>query len=171
MLVVLVSGYATSGKDTFSDMLIRRIPGAKKYSFARELKIIAAEHFGWDGKKDERGRRLLINIGRTGREYNINLWVDKVIDRIKAELPALAVVSDWRFKNEFYRMVEIFGRENVITVRVIREGIQMIYDPSEMDLDDFQEFDCFVYNNGTLEELQTTVERYIEEYIKPRLVC
>lgn len=29
MLVVLVSGYATSGKDTFSDMLIRRIPGAK----------------------------------------------------------------------------------------------------------------------------------------------
>lgn len=171
MTVVLVSGYATSGKDTFSDMLIRRIPGAKKYPFARELKIIAAEHFGWDGKKDERGRRLLINIGRTGREYNINLWVDKVIDKIKAELPALAVVSDWRFKNEFYRMVEIFGRENVITVRVIRDGIQMIYDPSEMDLDDFHEFDCFVYNNGTLEELQTIVERYVEEYIKPRLVC
>lgn len=97
--------------------------------------------------------------------------MDKVIDRIKAELPALAVVSDWRFKNEFYRMVEIFGRENVITVRVIRDGIQMIYDPSEMDLDDFQEFDCFVYNNGTLEELQTIVERYVEEYIKPRLVC
>lgn len=97
--------------------------------------------------------------------------MDKVIDRIKAELPALAVVSDWRFKNEFYRMVEIFGRENVITVRVIRDGIQMIYDPSEMDLDDFHEFDCFVYNNGTLEELQTIVERYVEEYIKPRLVC
>lgn len=170
MTVVLVSGYATSGKDTFSDMLIRRIPGAKKYPFARELKIIAAEHFGWDGKKDERGRMLLINIGRTGREYNINLWVDKVIDKIKAELPALAVVSDWRFKNEFYRMVEVFGRENVITVRVVREGIQRIYDPSEMDLDDFQDFDCFVYNNGTLEELQTIVERYVEEYIKPRLV-
>lgn len=170
MTVVLVSGYATSGKDTFSDMLIRCIPGAKKYPFARELKIIAAEYFGWDGKKDERGRRLLINIGRTGREYNINLWVDKVIDGIKAELPALAVVSDWRFKNEFYRMVEVFGRENVITVRVVREGIQRIYDPSEMDLDDFKDFDCFVYNNGTLEELQTIVERYVEEYIKPRLV-
>ncbi|MGH2331175.1 hypothetical protein [Thermoanaerobacter mathranii] len=67
-LIVLISGYAGSGKDTFADFLIKHLPGAQKYAFAESIKKIARKYFKWDGIKDEKGRNLLIGIGAAGRE-------------------------------------------------------------------------------------------------------
>jgi hypothetical protein len=71
--------------------------------FADDLKRIAREEFGWDGEKDDRGRKLLQVLGtECGRAYNPSIWVDKLLHRIKS-LPAtknLVLIDDLRFDNE-----------------------------------------------------------------------
>lgn len=161
MVVILISGYATSGKDTFSDYVIKYLPCAKKFPIAYDLKEIASKYFGWDGNKDEKGRNLLIGIGSVGRAYNPYIWVDKAIKRIKSESPPVAIVSDWRFKNEFIKVVEAFGRDSVITVRIKRNVGRILDDISEHDLDDFMDYDYIVDNNGTLEDLEGAARDFI----------
>lgn len=157
--VILISGYAGSGKDTFVNFCLNTfhatdINNVKKYAFAKPIKDIAIKYFGWDGKKDKKGRQLLIDIGQAGRKYNPDIWVDKTIKEIENDNPEIAIISDWRFKNEFEKMVKKFGRENVITIRVKRDGIKAVNDISEHDLDDFHKFDLMVENNGTLNDLE-----------------
>ena len=82
MKIILVSGQAGAGKDTFFE-LAETIVSARRIAFADELKEIAEENFNWDKEKDKAGRQLLIDIGRTARNYNENFWVNKVIKKIK----------------------------------------------------------------------------------------
>ena len=47
-------------------------------SFADPLKDLCRREFGWDGEKDNKGRRLLQVVGTdAGRAYDENNWVNK----------------------------------------------------------------------------------------------
>jgi hypothetical protein len=156
--IVLISGHAGSGKDTFADFLIKYLPDARKYAFADSIKEIARKYFDWNGIKDRKGRQLLIGIGAAGREENLHVWTERVIEKIEKDRPGIAVISDWRFKHEYEKMKEVFGMENIMTVRIQKEGIKVIDDISEHDLDDFLDFDFIIQNNGSLQELEKQAE-------------
>lgn len=76
---------------------------AEKYdgrvvSFATKLKELALD-LGWDGNKDDRGRRFLQELGQTLRRYDPGYWIkaarfDPVID------DGAIFVDDLRFPNE-----------------------------------------------------------------------
>jgi hypothetical protein len=74
----MVSGRAGSGKSTFSNYCIDYLKSlghrATLVPFAKGVKRTAKDCFGWDGKKDRKGRKLLQDIGLVGRAYNENLW-------------------------------------------------------------------------------------------------
>lgn len=163
--IILISGYAGSGKDTFSEFLIKYLPDAKKYAFADSIKEIARKYFNWDGIKDEKGRQLLIGIGAAGREENPFIWAERVIEKIEEEKPAYAVISDWRFKNEHKKILEEFGFENVVTIRIEKDGVKPIDDISEHDLDNYPDFDFIIKNNSSLQELEKQAEK-TAKYIK-----
>ena len=80
------------GKTTAADWLVAR-HGFVKYALADPIKEIARTGFGWDGRKDARGRRLLQEIGTVGRHYDPDLWLDRFAARLRAEAPARAVVD------------------------------------------------------------------------------
>ena len=82
MKLILVSGKANSGKDHVSNKLSEYITknfytGYSNYkakpirmSLAEPVKQIARDVFGWNGEKDDKGRRLLINIGTwVGKDF------------------------------------------------------------------------------------------------------
>jgi hypothetical protein len=79
-MIIGVIGKAYSGKSTVTKVfqkvgiengvLFTRIP------FAEEVKRIARDCFFWDGKKDDRGRKLLQLIGtEVGRGYDQQIWI------------------------------------------------------------------------------------------------
>ena len=90
-VVVLISGKAGAGKSTFAEYLeqdaVKEGLSCVRTAFADALKDIAYDNFGWNGKKDEKGRRLLQNLGDAGRSYNTDLWVNKVKDKILEHIP------------------------------------------------------------------------------------
>jgi len=87
-------------------------------SFATPLKELCKREFGWDGKKDEKGRRLLQVVGTdAGRGYDENIWVRKWVEHVKSLYNMDVILSDdMRFQNEVDAIEELGGT----TCRVIR---------------------------------------------------
>jgi hypothetical protein len=90
--------------------------------FAAAVKRIAIEQFGWDGEKDERGRRLLQVLGTdAGREYDSDIWVThwaRSVGAVTLETSSAAeedkppiwiVADDVRFQNEVEAVVKQGG--------------------------------------------------------------
>jgi hypothetical protein len=89
-----LAGYAGSGKDTAADVL--EALGWERRAFAGALKDLATR-IGWDGAKDEPGRRLLQELGVGCREV---LGADVWVNALMATLEGPSVIVDVRFPNE-----------------------------------------------------------------------
>lgn len=94
MMILPIAGKAGHGKDTFAVMLKEELEKLNKrvliLHYADYVKMCASLYYGWDGKKDEKGRSLLQWLGTDFvRSYDSNFWVDTVIRLISV------------FQNEF----------------------------------------------------------------------
>lgn len=130
-----ICGYARVGKTTTCAALLSQISDSVIVPFADPVKQIASECFGWDGVKDERGRRLLQLIGtEVGRSYNPNIWVDKWRLKVEKLLAnnLTVLVDDVRFQNEIDCIHDMGGV--VFRMRCLEREYK--YDhPSEMPTD------------------------------------
>ena len=159
MKVILLSGKARSGKNTAAEVIFRKYDGIT-LAFADDIKTIAYDYFGWHGEKDERGRKLLQDIGTSGRNYNEDIWVNRVIRLLQwwASGTAdhqLAVVTDTRYPNEIQGIKHEFS--DVVTIRITRDSVEKLKHPSETALDQWTDWDYVVENNGTKEEFQRKI--------------
>lgn len=161
MQILLLSGHAENGKTTVALMVkdILESKGKKvlKIAYGDLVKHLCAKYFNWDGRKDEKGREILQQIGTNViRERNPNYWVDFVINFVKLfeEEYDYVIVEDLRFLNE----VERWDRDgwDTFVVRVTREGhvsalteTQLLH-PSEVALDNYN-FDYYINAKDFLE--------------------
>lgn len=127
-LIILVSGRAGVGKTTLSNLLKKGFVldkfNAEIFSFAETIKEIAFLDFMWNKNKDMDGRKLLQDLGRIGREYNENIWVNYAIDKIKYSNVPVCIIDDWRFPNELKRIKEVFNK--VYTIRVESKSRELL---------------------------------------------
>lgn len=176
-LCFLISGKAGVGKSYASTIL-------KTYSDFYGIKCLEA-HFasevkhtayivGWDGVKDEKGRKLLQDIGKVGRQYNKDTWAKLTFDSVfdKPLFPYdVVVIDDWRFPNEseyiertepLYKVVKIHVRSKD---REILKGTAMYNDESETSLDGYSfdyTIDNYILDGEHIdEELKVILEKEI----------
>lgn len=109
-------GYAQVGKTTTAIEVLKLCGLSGRgliLPFAGPVKDIARQ-IGWDGEKDERGRRLLQLIGtEVGRSYDPDVWVNKWTAQVLnhwADYVPLIIADDVRFPNEVSRIQELGGR-------------------------------------------------------------
>ena len=173
MKVILVSGKAQHGKDTFAKLLQGQL---KKNGnrvllthYADLLKFICRNYFDWDGNKDDKGRAMLQYVGTDViRKENPSLWVDFVAMMLKyfGENWDYVIIPDCRFPNEIDAMKEHgFDTHHLRVVRrnfVSTLSYEQQQHPSEIALDDVVP-DFYIDNSGTLDELNKTVEKWISE--------
>jgi len=159
MKIIGIMGWAGSGKDTVADVILEILDErglrARRRSLANPVKDIAYE-MGWDGKKDDAGRKLLQDVGMCGRAYSKDVWLDmaKRYVRYYDHNTHFAVIPDVRFENE----ADWCMQEGTL-IRVIRDGVEQLDHPSETELDNYL-VPVTVHNNGSKEDLKTelTVE-------------
>jgi len=137
--VILLCGPVGSGKDSVAKHMIQKYDFVKG-SFARPLKQLCAEQFGWDlaqlddldyketfvPELNATRRQILQRVGTEWfRSVDAQHWTKKAVEAIKAELtrPEVrgVVVSDLRFVNEAATVRAAFSDRLVLVVAVTRE--------------------------------------------------
>ena len=165
MILLGLTGVAGSGKDTGASFLVKEY-GFEQYAFADALKRMAEVDFGWDGKKDDRGRRLLQVLGtEAGREYDPDIWVKKLEwDIFGRQVPPfpLVVISDVRFENE----AAFIRRRGGDVIRIVGRSYYSPTSPqgshaSEQQMADI-EADLTLVNDGDLCVLHGRIERLMD---------
>lgn len=173
MKVILISGKAQNGKDTTASILKQTLVdnGDKVLitHYADLLKYICTNYFGWDGKKDDKGRQMLQYVGTDViRKQNPTLWVDfvaMILKYFKGNWDYV-IIPDCRFPNEITRMIE--AGFDTIHLRVHRPNFESPLTqeqqnhPSETALDDF-DADVYIENDSTLTDLKYKIRKWVEE--------
>jgi hypothetical protein len=184
-LCILISGKAGVGKDTVAQLLAQSFAeqGLKRpilYKFADKVKTIAYD-MGWNGIKDDRGRKLLQDIGRIGRLYDVDTWAKGVVNSAREDWPDYPpdaiIISDWRFPNEL-DYCNKQGEYAVITIRVEApdreslKGTPLYYDESENSLPSgISSLYRYIINNDMpLEDLQKCVDELARRILAKQTV-
>lgn len=174
--VILVSGKARHGKDTFAELLKDTLEQKGNLvvvdRFAKYIKGYLTSYYKWDGvTKSEAVRYKLQQLGteiikeKLNYKYFHSQRLAQDFQIVENDFDYF-LVADTRFPDEIYLMKSMFPNE-VITVRVQRDGVtggltnEQLLHKSETALDHFK-FDWNIKNNGTLEDLQREVNIFIE---------
>lgn len=175
MEIVLVSGKARSGKDSFAKELKKKLEEKGKKvvitHYADSLKHICKYFFDWDGNKDERGRNLLQKVGTEGfRKKYPNFWINfiKNILEVFPDEWDFVIIPDCRFKNE----IELWKQDGycVHTVRMERMDyqteltVEQQHHQSEIDLDDY-EFDIKFCCPNNYKNIIIAAEDFVEDIL------
>ena len=179
-MIIGLSGYAQTGKDTIADHLVNRY-GFTRVAFADPIReavyklnptiniadmrgvslATAVDNLGWEMVKVESqdARWLLQRMGtEVGREiFGENFWVDQAMK--KAQEHENVVFTDVRYSNELEAILEASG-----TVwRVIKNDVKAVNrHASETALDDYV-FEYMIFNNDTIESLYESVDSFMND--------
>lgn len=179
-MIIGLSGYAQTGKDTVAEHLIAKY-GYGRIAFADPIRqalyrlnpIVpvgeftsthlaqAVDGLGWEETKriSPEARRLLQVLGtEVGREmFGPDFWVNQGMKNVSKF--DKKVFTDVRYPNEFRA---IKAREGII-VRIVKPGTGAVnLHSSETALDNFS-FDATIVNDGSREDLYKKIDNLIKE--------
>jgi hypothetical protein len=167
MKLIAIAGKKNSGKDTVARYIeLLTFNPYEQIKFARKLKDMVSLLIGCDPKSLEdydfkeklldgwgnlNPRILLQEFGSAGRKMYPEIWVQATLGGL---LPSSNyIISDCRYTNEAEAVKKLGG----VVVRVQRNTNNQDTHSSETGLDDYQDWDMIIDNNGTLPELMEKV--------------
>ena len=169
VMLIGISGKKRSGKDTVGAMVVEWLNehgfDAAQVAFADQLKEEVAEATGVNRRMQEmdkeRWRPILQWWGVEFRRHYFgqDYWVSKMTQKLLAMDEDVAVVTDVRFRDE----ADFIRASGGFVVRVEREtGLQDGHS-SETDLDGYSGFQTTLSNDGTLDDLEEKVYRFMSQ--------
>ena len=148
--------------------------------YADLLKYICRQFFGWDGQKDDAGRRTLQYVGTDIiRAKKPDFWVDFIASMIEL-FPNnwdYILIPDCRFPNEIERLKSTSA--DTVHLRVVRDNFksplsaEQQQHPSEVALDGVEP-DYYIKNSGSLKDLRETIIQWSVSYTHlklPKALC
>jgi dephospho-CoA kinase len=172
---IFVAGYARSGKDTVSDMLVEEFEKNKmragKFAFADILKDeicaclgITREQLDLFKNENKEGRRLLQSYGETKKYFNGRYyWINVLLHKAVESDSEFIIISDYRFtyESDFISDFDLYAD----FVKVVRDNVKIDNHISEVGLANVA-FPNIVENNGDFEELREQVNRLVKKWLK-----
>ena len=176
-IIFIVSGKANSGKDTTCELINNfiRLRELKSINlqFSSYIKMYASNISGWDGSEDSKPRTLLQQLGTDIIRKNIDndFFINRIIGDIKVYSYYFDVItiSDARFPEELDSISNNF--ENVIKINIVRPNFENNLDnterkhKTEVALDNYNNYDYVIVNDGTIEDLNIKIKNIISEVI------
>lgn len=173
--IYIIGGKAKHGKDTFSaylkDVYERHDKKVIITQLAKYIKYYAREMTGWDLSEETKPREFLQQLGTGVIRQKLkkdDLFIKRMIDDIEifSYFYDAIIISDVRLKKEIYDLKKAYP--NIKVIHIVRPNFdnglteEQKNHPTEIDLDDFNEFDIEVVNT-TLEELEKSAEKIYTE--------
>lgn len=178
MKVVLISGKARSGKDTFANYVEAAFnnKGLKvcRLGFGDYIRYYVKRYFGWDGDDETKPRDLMCKIGTEiiREQIDKEFHVKRILDDIKvlSHFYDVAIISDVREPIEIEKPKKEL--DDCISIHLIRENFESTLTDeqkkhyTEVALDSFDKYDYTILNDATKEELEQKAIKLVEELTK-----
>lgn len=182
-LILLIAGWAHSGKDSVAKILVETYD-FQKYAFADPIKQKVSEDEGiplewcYDQKKKAEAlpsnptktlREELIRVGEEARELNKDVWAliiaEKILKGVKKGKTKF-VISDWRMIEELWALQKKIPDAVIVPIRIVRPSqlISPVPDWTEYSLLGFP-FWRTIHNSGTILRLVGHVAELVEQEI------
>ena len=158
--IVIINGSGGVGKDTFVEFC-QEFSNVKNVSSVDKVKEAAKILVGWNGDKDDKSRKLLVDLKQLSIDYN-----DYPMTYIKQE-------ADKFLENEEQNMMFIHIREiseiekvkNMLDAKTLlitsSRVAKITTNNSDANVDKY-EYDYYISNDGTLEELRDKAKNFVE---------
>jgi hypothetical protein len=173
-LVILLSGWAGSGKDSAAELLVEEMAFVR-VAFADMLKEevstayrlpLAVFHNAFKDRHidalNATPRQLLVQHAADRKRKDPDVYSRAVVSRI-AETQGRVVVSDWRYRHEYAFLKEQLPNVHIVRGRILRSSVSPHEDPSEHDLDD-EPMDFTVINDGCISDLRDAIKAAVRPY-------
>ena len=172
-MIIMITGKAGCGKDTAYRIMEKYASNSiRRFAFADYLKDIAYLA-GWDGNKDDKGRQLLVSLGKTINQYHKNFFVHRVADAIMSPnhyKTNTKVITDLRLPCEYQAMKQwIHTGEQIVLIKIFGRASEYgrtTNDITERDIseDDIGRcFDFIVDNSGSYSEFENNIKYIVKE--------
>ena len=177
MIVIGLSGKAEHGKTTAANYVR---PELEKLGYKTDIVPLAkrmkeqAKMLGWDGEKDEKGRRLLQEISWPIKHYfGEDIYAKWCLEQAQEAKLDILLIDDVRMlaEIEYFRRVKDEGLiDDFQLIRVNRPNHKsklnekQLADVSETQLDNY-EFNYIYENQGTISEFGELVLEGIKEML------
>ncbi len=174
MKIFIICGKARHGKDTFCSLIRKYYKDQNINSinlqFSSYIKEYAKRIANWDGDETDKPRELLQHLGTEIIRKKIDplFFVKRIIGDIKvySNYFDIITISDARTKVEIEEIKKAFN--DVCTIRVVRPNFDNGLTEAqkahftEVDLDDYNNIDYTVINDGTIENLEDKFRQLVE---------
>ena len=158
--IIIINGTGGAGKDTFVTFC-SEITRVLNVSAVDKVKEAAQILVGWNGEKDEVSRKLLVDLKQLSVDYN--------------DAPTKYIVSkSEEFKNSDDELMFVHIREakeidkskellNAKTLLITNPRVKLITSNDSDGKVNEYEYDYYIVNDGTLEDLKNKAVKFVEE--------
>jgi len=155
--VVIINGVGGSGKDTFAE-LCAKYTKVINISSVDKVKEAAKSLVGWRGEKDEKSRKLLVDLKKLSIEYN-NYPTTYILERYKEFKQSEAVILFIHIR-EISEIIKIKKLLEAETLLIINPRVPAITsNTSDANVNEYT-YDYVIENSGTLEELEQKAKEF-----------
>lgn len=154
--VIVINGMGGVGKSTFISLCHEINPSVIETSTVDFVKEIALQA-GWDGNKDEIGRKFLSEL-KDALEHYHDIPNQKVDEFIKSHPDNIIFVNAREPHNvQYYK-----NKHNAITVLVTNLNVKMVRgNHADENVYDYN-YDVHIENSGTLEQLKNSAKVFLD---------
>ena len=166
----VLAGKARSGKDTTADFMEKYYNDKKiiRLMYGAGVKVYATLLSSWDGSEEDKPRELLQKIAVESREVNPDYTIKRMEEDINIlrDYCDIIIITDARMPDEVLMPKEKF--KEAVTIKLERPNFESPLSLSqqksltEVALDDFNNYDYIISNDGTLEDLDRKIINLIE---------
>ncbi len=173
MRIFIVAGKAGSGKSEVAKFIneyyIYKLDTCVVTQYSKYLKNFAKELTDWDGISENKPRQFLQEFGTKIRNYNSEFFTKRMLEDIDIyELAGInnIIISDARMPEEIERLKN--SLDNVYSIYVENQfalsklSITEQAHITETALDNYNDFDYTLANDGTKEDLKNKIFKFLE---------
>lgn len=161
--IIVINGSGGVGKDTFVEFC-KKYCKVKNISSVDKVKEAAKVLTGWDGTKDEKSRKLLVDLKQLGIEYNDAPF--KYITESAEEFEKTDEELMFIHIREIAEIEKVRKNIKAKTLLVTNINVPIITsNESDKNVMNYQ-YDYYIKNDGTLEELDDIAERFVNRFKK-----
>lgn len=159
--IIIINGSGGVGKDTFIE-LCSKYTEIKNISSVDKVKEAAKILVGWNGEKSDKSRKLLSDLKQLSIDYNNYplVYIQNQVKEFNENQNQVIMFVHIREINEIDKLKKQLDAKTLLITNNRIEKIQT--NKSDANVEKYN-YDYYIKNDGTLEELEEKAKKFVME--------